>query len=204
LESDRLPAKKPGQTGRDFLKEPIFYLCSLTLFFYLAAEQGVIGWLVTYFKDTGLLGEGQAQLMASLLWVMILIGRLLVAYLSTKLPKIKLLLTMGIGLIGFFVLMISSQEPLWIMIGIMGFGLSMAGVYPTTVSFSGSLIQKSPMAWNLMLTTARLGAILMPTIIGQVAEAAGLIYGMSTIGASLIIVLILIIGLMLYQKKKEM
>ena len=37
-----------------FWGEPLFLLCTATLFFYLCVEQGVIGWLVTYFKDTGL------------------------------------------------------------------------------------------------------------------------------------------------------
>ena len=49
-----------------FVKEPIFYLTIITLFFYLCAEQGVIGWLVTYFKDTGLLNASLSQLMASI------------------------------------------------------------------------------------------------------------------------------------------
>ena len=57
-----------------FFKEPLFYLCTLTLFFYLCAEQGVIGWMITYFKDTGLLPASLSQVTASLLWVMILAG----------------------------------------------------------------------------------------------------------------------------------
>lgn len=47
--------KKQTASGFAFFKEPLFYLCTLTMFFYLCAEQGVIGWMITYFKDTGLL-----------------------------------------------------------------------------------------------------------------------------------------------------
>ena len=42
----------------------------------------------------------------------------------------------------FFLVLISSKSTGMIVLGIMGFGFSMAGIYPTTVSFSGKLIQK--------------------------------------------------------------
>ena len=43
--------KKEGDQGTfEFLKEPMFGLCTATLFFYLCAEQGVIGWMITYLR----------------------------------------------------------------------------------------------------------------------------------------------------------
>ena len=92
LENDKVvkQEKKDG-SGFGFFKEPLFYVCTLTLFFYLCAEQGVIGWMITYFKDTGLISEGLAQITASVLWVMILAGRLSTAWLSTRVRKSNLL-----------------------------------------------------------------------------------------------------------------
>ena len=81
--------KKDGSFG--FFSEPLFYLCVATLFFYLCAEQGVIGWMITYFKDTGFLPASLSQMTASVLWVMILAGRLPTAWLSTRMQKEKLL-----------------------------------------------------------------------------------------------------------------
>ena len=164
-----------------FFKEPLFYLCTLTLFFYLCAEQGVIGWMITYFKDTGLLPASLSQVTASLLWVMILAGRLLTAWLFTRVHKEWLLLVMGFGLVGFLILLLFSSTTPLILVGIMGFGFSMAGLYPTTVSFSGSLIQKYSLAWSFILTLASFGSILMPSIIGKIAETAGIYYGMHCI-----------------------
>lgn len=66
--------QKQATDGFAFFKEPLFYLCTLTLFFYLCAEQGVIRWMITYFKDTGLLPASLSQATASVLWVMILAG----------------------------------------------------------------------------------------------------------------------------------
>ncbi len=183
-----------------FLKEPLFYLCTLTMFFYLCVEQGVIGWLITYFVDTGLLSNSLSQLMASVLWLMMLAGRLTAAWMSEKVKKEKMLLIMGIGFVCFFFLLLLCKNTVPIIIGIMGFGYSMAGIYPTTVSFCGRLIQKYAIAWSFILTTASLGSILMPVIIGRIAQSAGIAYGMSSIVVVVLIDLALIAALNVYVK----
>ena len=200
---DSTSVGKDGKRSGSFFGEPMFILCTATLFFYLCVEQGVIGWLVTYFKDTGLLNPSLSQIMASVQWVMILAGRLTTAYLSTRLEKTKLLRVMGIGLIVFFLVLITGRTTPQIVIGIMGFGYSMAGIYPTTVSFAGKLIQKYPLSWSFMLTIASLGSILMPSVIGRIAESAGIFYGMSSLVVVIVIDMALIIGLTAYRKRKE-
>lgn len=195
--------EKKKESNFGFFKEPLFYLCTFTLFFYLCAEQGVIGWLITYFVDTGLLSSSLSQLMASVLWVMILAGRLTVAGVSGKVQKEKLLVIMGIGFVCFFFWLLFSKSTVPIIIGIMGFGYSMAGIYPTTVSFCGRLIQKYAIAWSFILTMASLGSILMPMIIGSIAESAGIAYGMSSIVVVVLIDLALIITLNLYIRKNR-
>lgn len=201
IDQDKVEKKENGDTNLGFLKEPLFYICVFTLFFYLCAEQGVIGWMITYFKDTNLLPESMSQITASVLWVMILAGRLLTAWLSSKHKKENLLLVMGIGLVGFFFLLLFSRSTPLILLGIMGFGFSMAGIYPTTVSFTGQIIEKYPMAWSYILTLASFGSIIMPSIIGKIAETAGIYYGMSSIVAVVIIDLIFILTLFTYMKK---
>lgn len=193
--------QKQATDGFAFFKEPLFYLCTLTLFFYLCAEQGVIGWMITYFKDTGLLPASLSQATASVLWVMILAGRLLTAWLSSKIQKEWLLLVMGFGLVGFFILLLFSSSTPLILTGIMGFGFSMAGLYPTTISFAGGIIQKYSLAWSFILTIASFGSIIMPSIIGKIAETAGIFYGMQSIIAVVIIDFICITLLVRYIRK---
>lgn len=194
--------KKKDAGGKGFFGEPLFYLCIVTLFFYLCAEQGVIGWMITYFGDTGLLSASLSQMTASVLWIMILAGRLTTAWLTTKVAKEKLLPVMGVGLVLFFLVLIMSRSTGFIVFGIMGFGYSMAGIYPTTVSFSGNLIQKYPMAWSFILTTASFGSIIMPSVIGRIAQSAGIFYGMSSIAAVVLIDLACIIVLSAYIRRK--
>jgi len=193
--------KQGGKKELGFLKEPLFYLCTATLFFYLCAEQGVIGWLVTYFMDTNLLTASMAQMMPSLLWVMILLGRLSSAWLSTRVSKSKLLVVMGMSMVCFFLLLITSRSMPWIVTGIVGFGFSMAGVYPTTVSFSGKLMEKYHLAWSFIMTIAAFGSILMPAVIGGIAERFGLVYGMASIAIALFMALGFIVALTVYQPK---
>lgn len=205
-EEEGIPAQKKetsGDSNWGFFKEPVFYLVILTLFFYLCAEQGVIGWMITYFKDTGLLSPSVSTITASVQWIMILLGRLSAAFLSLKIAKEKLLPVMGVGLVAFFILLIFSKTTFWIMVGIIGFGYSMAGIYPTTVSFSGKLQQKYPMAWSFILTTASFGSILMPSIIGKIAAGAGIAVGMSSVAVVLVIDFVCIIALCVYSVRSQ-
>ncbi len=201
LDSDKVERKPDGGTDFGFFKEPLFYLCTATMFFYLCAEQGVIGWMVTYFQDTGLMPEWFSQISASVLWIMILAGRLTTAWLSAKVKKERLLLVMGFGIVGFFFLLITSTSGALIVLGVIGFGYSMAGIYPTTVAISGFINKKYPLAWSFQLTFASLGSILMPSVIGKIAETAGIFYGMSSIVAVVLIDLLFIIILNIFTKK---
>lgn len=186
-----------------FFKEPMFWLCTSILFFYLCAEQGVIGWLITYFKDSGFLSASLSQVMASVLWIMILAGRLSAAWLSTKVKKENLLVMMGIGFVAFFFILLFGRSTAIIVFGIMGFGYSMAGIYPTTVSFTGQLIQKYQLSWSFILTIASFGSILMPSVIGKIAEQAGIIYGMSSIVVVILIDLCLLVMLKIFTAKRS-
>jgi fucose permease len=204
-ESNEINAEKADDSKQikdsfGFFKEPLFYICTSTLFFYLCAETGVIGWMITYFKDTGLLDPNLSQVTASILWIMILAGRLTVAWLSTRFKKENLLPAMGLGIVIFFLLLIISKTTALIIIGIMGFGFSMAGIYATTVSFAGGLIKKYSLTWSFMLTIASLGSIIMPSIIGMIADNFGISVGISSIAAALFIEMLCIINLTRFVK----
>lgn len=135
-----------------------------------------------------------------MLWIMILAGRLSTAWLSEKVKKENLLLIMGIGFVCFFFWLLVSRTAVLIVIGIMGFGYSMAGIYPTTVAFCGKMIQKYSLVWSFILTIASLGSILMPMIIGRIAESTDIAYGMSSIAVVVLIDLAFIIALNVYMK----
>lgn len=186
-----------------FLKDKYYLTACGILFFYLCAEQAFNGWLVTYFKESGILSGPFAQSMTSLLWVVILIGRLFTAYISSKVKKTNLLFINSIGYVIFFIILISSRSLTLVAISIIGVGFFMSGLYPTTISCVGNIIKEYPMGLSFLLTFAGLGAIIMPTIIGAVAEKVGIIGGMSTVIVAVLITFIFIsYNAYLYRNKE--
>lgn len=108
---------------------------------------------------------------------------------------------MGIGFCVFCLLLLFSRSVGMIVTGLIGFGLSMAGIYPTTVSFAGKLMKQYTYAWSFILTLASLGSIIMPSVIGTVAEHSGIAFGMSTVVVVTTLDMILIFVLTAYRKK---
>lgn len=174
-----------------FLKNKYYLVAVGIMFTYLMAEQAFNGWLITYFTDSGIMSDNLAQVMASLLWFVILFGRLLYGYFSKSVEKTKLLLVGGTGYLIFMVFLIQARATSPVVIGIIGVGLFMSGIYPTTVASVGHITKEYPMALSVMLTTAVLGSIIMPLIIGTVADSMGIIGGMSVVIIAVVVTFLL-------------
>lgn len=170
---------KKRTIDRSFLKERSYWLSGLILLFYISAEYGISGWLVTYFKESGLMSEGFAQIMSALLWGEMLFGRLINARISSRVSRRALLFINGIGFTVFFMVLFFSRSMLGIAIGIIGFGFFMAGIYPLAVAGVSTKTATNDMAMSLLVTAGSIGAIAMPAIIGFVSGAAGIVGGMS-------------------------
>lgn len=171
----------------DFLKDIDFYLSSGILFFYVGVEYAVNGWIVTYLKDTGIMSTSLAQKTLSMLWVIIIFGRLFSAYISKTVDKKTILLFSAIGTMVFFTLFILSSN-IWAIIAcILGLGFCLSGIYPTTVSNVGGVLKKSSLAMGVLLGVAGLGGILMPYITGVVAEKVGIVGGMVAISVAVVL-----------------
>ena len=198
------PMKKVKTSSEiPFQKSFSFWLNTFIMFFYLAGEASLTGWLVTYFNDTGLMSTSLSQSMQSFLWVMILLGRLCCASLSSKMDKSVLILAMGAMMTLCFVLMISAQSTALVVIGLLGLGFFMSGIYPTTLSTMDSRYNSSTVATGTCIATATVGGILMPIIIGEVAEVSGIRGGVATISVALAIMVILM-GIKLIRSRRNL
>jgi len=177
----------------EFLKDKYYLICTGIIFFYLCAESTINGWLVKYFIDSRIMTIEYAQMLASLLWVVILIGRLTCAFLGDKVSKKTLLLTTSIGTVGFYLMLLATQNLTVITIAIMGLGLSMAGIYPTTVSTIGKIIKAYPMSIGVLLMVSGIGSIIMPIITGALSDAFGILAGMSAIVIAIILMVFCVV-----------
>lgn len=202
MTSDTLVKKEKG-SNLGFFRERQYWLSLGIMFTYLCAEQGVVSWLVTYFKESGIMSVSYAQTMASILWVLMLFGRLMTAWISSRLNESRMLIGMGIGMLAFFVLIISSTNLTVITLGIAGFGLCMAGIYPTSVALTGTVMSRYPLSWSFTLTPSSFGSIIMPTVVGAVAESTGITNGIRTIAVAVFACLIMILLNALFHKKER-
>ncbi len=175
--------KSIRSVDRSFLKNRNFWLGSAILFFYISAEYAIVNWLVTYFKDTGILSAEVSQLMTSLLWVVIFAGRMLGAALVGKVSRKVILVVDGVGLLGFFLLVFLSRSQVPIFVGIMGVGLFMATIYTSALALGTESIKGNDLGVSTMIFTGSAGGIITPAVVGMVAEQAGIQAGMAVVVA---------------------
>ncbi len=187
-----MPGSKEAAGGAaGFLRSFRFWNVTAILFFYLCAEATIVGWLVSYFKDSGIMGTALAQSTSAILWIMILAGRLLCAYFSGRVRKSSLIICMSIAVTAFYVAMISTRDIRVIFPCLMGLGISMAGIYPTTFSCMDPRYTSSTAAVGTCISLATLGGIVMPMLVGAIAQRSTIEAGMGAISIALAAMLVL-------------
>lgn len=180
-----LPPENPSgglkTADRSFLTNRKFWLGASMLFFYISAEYAIVGWLVTYFQDIGALSPNHAQMMNSLLWLVIFIGRMVGAAITGKVSRSKLLLADGLGFFVFFLVVFFSRTPTPIILGIVGVGFFMATIYPTAFAFGSDCVKGNDLGCSAMIFTGSAGGIITPALVGFVAEEVGIRAGMGVV-----------------------
>lgn len=200
MEDDH-PARSDKQNSTlCFLKDPSFLTLAMMMFCYLCSEYAINGWLVTYVqhKDSlmaALTASGSSltaysQMMATLLWVVMLIGRLICAALSMKVSQRLMMFVSSIGMAAFFLLMLLSENTTMLTLSVVGLGLCMAGICPMIYSDAAHYTNTYPMATSALLAIGSAGAIVMPTVVGSLAERLGFGGGMSAILVTIVLLVV--------------
>ena len=161
-----------------FLHAPRFWLLTGLLFCQNAAEQSVTGWMVTYFKGSGIIAGSLAAYTVTVMWGATLVARLLIAFVFPFKNPRKAMVGMSVLCTVFYVLLVMAHTQGAAIALLFAFAFSMAGLNPTAVASAGRMTSVTSM--GIMLPAASSGAILMPWIIGIVAEKAGLAAGMAS------------------------
>ena len=189
VENDK-PAKKDSARDFSFMKDPAFLVLALMMLFYLCSEYAINGWLVTYIqsKDSllaALSGDGAVkadrQTMATLLWVVLLVGRLSCAWLSQRVHPRRLMLIASIGEAAAFAGMLFSSSIPAVTVCVALTGFCMAGICPMIYADAAWYTNRYPMATGMLLSFGSAGGIAMPTIVGALADAYGFGGGMTAI-----------------------
>ena len=169
---------KEKTTDWSFLKSKKFWLLTGLLFCQNAAEFSVNGWMVTYFKDSGIISGVLSTYTVTVMWTATLIARLLIAFVFPIKDSYAALMKMGLGCIVFYVGLMMAGSQVSAIVLLFAFAFSMAGVNPTAVASAGKMTSATSI--GVMLPAASAGAIVMPWITGVISEYAGLAVGMAS------------------------
>lgn len=185
--------KSVRSIDRSFLKSRLFYLASAILFFYVSTEYAINGWMVTYFQDIGVLSDNMAQMMSSLMWLIMFAGRMIGAAITGKVSRKALLVADGVGLLIFFALVFFSRTPGVIIFGIAGVGLFMATIYTSAMTLGTEAVRGNDLGVSWMILAGSAGGIITPATVGFVAERAGIRAGMGVVVVMTVALLIIIL-----------
>lgn len=180
--SARLPgraqeAAEKGKLDLSFLRSAKFWLLTALVFCQNAAETSVTGWMVTYYKSQEILSGTLSTYTVTIMWGATLIARLLIAFVFPIKDTFKAIAVMGLGCTALYGAMMFSSTPAAAVVMLFAFAFAMAGVNPVAVAGTGK--QMSAASMGILLPVASIGAIIMPWIIGLVADGVSLQAGMA-------------------------
>ena len=202
----RVPDERPSRAEKvnrslAFMKDPAFLVLAGMLLFYICSEYAINGWLVSYIQHKESLtaafgGEREAlaaairaysQSMATLLWAVILVGRLFCAWMSQRMHPKKLMLIASVGeAAGFAGMLFAGSLPM-VTASVAVLGFCMAGICPMIYSDAVYFTNTFPLATGALLAIGAAGGVLMPTVVGVLADAHGFGGGMAAILAAIVL-----------------
>ena len=111
-------------------------------------------------------------------WITILIGRFTCSALGGKTTPAVIIRILSTGILVFLcIVLLAGHLPL-MLAGTIGLGLSLSGMYGTTVANAGDVFGRYPLAMGIFVTLSGFGSIITPSIVGALAEEAGIRAGM--------------------------
>lgn len=171
----RVTSGETSATGhlRRSLQTPVVLLSGLLLFVYVGTEVSVGNWAYTVQSVARKTPELIAGYSISTYWAGLTIGRFSLGYFLQRLGavhSISLSLTLLlIGLLGWWLL-----PGQWITLPLIGFAL--AAIFPATIWLVPRRVPEAivPAAVGFVTSMASLGAATIPTLVGWIANQAGL------------------------------
>ncbi len=174
-------------------------LIALFLFLYVGAEVSFAGWIFTYTVKLHLSSATTAAYLTSLLWGSLTIGRMLIIPVATRFKAGSILISSLTGCLLSIGLMVVIPRSLGaVLIGTAGLGLSMASIFPTTLSYAGQRIRMTGQLTGWIVLVSSVGAMVVPLIIGQFFQSVGPGVLMTVIA----VVLLGAVGVLLYVLRR--
>ena len=205
----RLPSPKAQVVSKDDpagqVNRLLVVLIALFFFLYVGAEIGFGGWIFTYAVALDLGGEATAAYLNAAFWGALTLGRLLAIPISARFRPHSILLGDLVGCLasmGVILLWPNSLTAIWL--GALGVGLSMASLFPTTLSLAERRMTITGQVTGWFLVGASAGGMFLPWLIGQLFESIGPRVTMSAIIIDLVVAVGVFAALILYSPRPVM
>ncbi|MBC8252873.1 MAG: MFS transporter [Ardenticatenia bacterium] len=192
------PDADPGRAGK--ANQRLIILISLFFFFHMGAGVSFGGWLFTYTTTLNLASPTMAAYLTSAFWGSLTLGRLLTLPVVARFRPTSILLANLIGCVvsvGIIVLWPGSQEAIWL--GSLGFGLSLAAVFPTSLCLAQGRMAITGRTTSWFLAGGSLGGMCLPWLIGQLFESVGPQSVMFTVIFAMLAALIVLSVLIVFE-----
>jgi FHS family Na+ dependent glucose MFS transporter 1 len=163
---------KDGPVGQ--VNHRLVALIVLFFFLYVGAEVAFGGWIYTYAVGLKITTEAAAAYLTSAFWGALTVGRLLAIPIAARVRPRYILLGDLVGClvsIGLILVWPGSLAAVWL--GTIGVGLSMASIFPTTISLAERRMTVTGQVTGWFFVGASAGGMLLPWLIGQMFESVG-------------------------------
>jgi FHS family Na+ dependent glucose MFS transporter 1 len=162
-----------GATGE--VRWSLVVLVALFFFALVGSEVGMSAWTFSYAQAMGFQDAATAAALTSTFWATYSVGRLIAIPISARVPAHIMLFVDLIGMIASAAILVlfGHTTPAAVWIGVAGIGLSVASVFPTMLTFTGSHMNVTGKINGILFATANIGSMFFPWLIGQMFEPVG-------------------------------
>ena len=176
----RFPAPKqvqrvPIREVPRFLRDPLVLGLAFLLFFESGVEFTLGGFISTYLTRDMAASVRLASWVLAGYWAAIMVGRLVLSRSTAGARPYRLLLVCASGALAGSVVTAIASSPAVAALGIFVTGVSLAGVFPTTLAIAGARYEAhSGTVFGILFAVALAGGISLPWTAGHIGGAVGL------------------------------
>lgn len=184
----------------------LFLVLALVFFFFLHVGSQVSygNWVYSYTLHTQVQGEKIAAYLNSAFWAAITVGRLMAIPITMRVKISSLLIgSLITGITSLLVIVIWPLSAIALWVSTIGAGLSIATLFPSTLTFLSESIALSGKTTGYILVGGSLGAMVLPWLIGQLFEPMGPRSVMIVIGIALFTALLVFAWVLRYLRNNH-
>jgi len=163
-------------------------------------------WLSDYLYETNDFFQKNvpSETMVSLMWGMLLAGRLLFSVIGSKVDRRILLICLSVGfLAGLLGVILLTSNTVLVIASVAVMGFSMSALYGTAVANTQRYVTGSAVTAGMIFGAASLGSMLLPLLAGAIKDASDLKTGMFSLCGFLVLLIGATVVNMMISKKKS-